>query len=75
VELLLTEKEGGQGTTLVYVRPSSLISIDDGNPGLLAALALSHKRNDVFGVGFKPAHIIGKCVQGAGDIAPVWSRN
>src|ERR1700740_1591309 len=34
VELLLTEKEDGLGATLIYVRPSSMISIDSGNPEL-----------------------------------------
>ena len=36
---------------------------------LLAALALSHKRNDLFGAGYKQGQIIGKCVQHAGDIS------
>jgi uncharacterized protein (DUF302 family) len=36
IEILLTEQLGGQGATLTYVRPSSLIAIGD-NPELLAA--------------------------------------
>ncbi|MGO9545079.1 MAG: DUF302 domain-containing protein [Rhodomicrobium sp.] len=36
IELLLTERAGGQGATVLYVRPSSLIAIG-GNPDLLAA--------------------------------------
>jgi uncharacterized protein (DUF302 family) len=36
VEVLLAEQPGGQGATVTYVRPSSLIAIGD-NPELLAA--------------------------------------
>jgi uncharacterized protein (DUF302 family) len=36
IELLLTDKADGNGSCLVYVRPSSLIAIDK-NPDLLAA--------------------------------------
>ncbi len=36
VELLLVDGADGDGASLFYVRPSSLIGID-GNPGLLAA--------------------------------------
>jgi hypothetical protein len=44
VELLLTECEGGEGYVVTYVRPSSLISINDTNPGLKeAAVKLDSK--------------------------------
>lgn len=44
VELLLTECEGGEGSVVTYVRPSSLISIDDANPDLKeSALKLDAK--------------------------------
>ena len=36
IEILLAEQLGGQGATITYVRPSSLIAIGD-NPELLAA--------------------------------------
>jgi uncharacterized protein (DUF302 family) len=43
VEILVTEKERGAGTTITYVRPSSLISIEV-NPSLeAAAKALDEK--------------------------------
>jgi uncharacterized protein (DUF302 family) len=43
VEILVTEKEGGAGTTVAYVRPSSLIVIEE-NPLLhKAAKALDEK--------------------------------
>ena len=43
VELLVTEDEDGQGTTLTYVRPSSLMVIADNPPLLAAATALDEK--------------------------------
>jgi uncharacterized protein (DUF302 family) len=44
VELLLTECAGGEGCVVTYVRPSSLISIDDAIPDLKeAALKLDAK--------------------------------
>ena len=43
VELLVTEAEDGQGTTLTYVRPSSLMVIADNPPLLAAATALDQK--------------------------------
>ena len=44
VQLLLTEKEEGLGATVVCVRPSSMIPIEDGNAALLAAAkALDNK--------------------------------
>jgi len=44
VELLLTECADGEGCAVTYVRPSSLISIDDANPDLKeAALKLDAK--------------------------------
>jgi len=39
VELLLTDQPDGNGSSLLYVRPSSLIAIDN-NPELLAAAKL-----------------------------------
>jgi uncharacterized protein (DUF302 family) len=43
VEILVTEKERGQGTTIIYVRPSSLISIGENAPLHAAAKALDEK--------------------------------
>ncbi len=43
VELLITEEEDGQGTTLTYVRPSSLMVIANNPPLLAAATALDQK--------------------------------
>lgn len=43
VELLVTEEEDGQGTTLTYVRPSSLMVTADNPPLLAAATALDEK--------------------------------
>ncbi|MGC1303756.1 MAG: DUF302 domain-containing protein [Caulobacteraceae bacterium] len=43
VELLVTEAEDGQTTTLTYVRPSTLMVIEDNPPLLAAALALDTK--------------------------------
>jgi uncharacterized protein (DUF302 family) len=37
VELLLTENESGEGSTLLYVLPSSLIALDDAQAELRAA--------------------------------------
>ena len=37
VELLLTEAADGEGSTVLYVRPSSLIAIEDGETELRAA--------------------------------------
>jgi hypothetical protein len=39
----VTEKEGGAGTTVTYVRPSSLIVIEENPPLLEAAKALDEK--------------------------------
>ena len=43
VEILVTEKEGGAGTTVTYVRPSSLIVIEENLPLRKAAKALDEK--------------------------------
>lgn len=43
VEILITEGEGGQGTTLTYVRPSSQMVIENNAPLLAAAIALDVK--------------------------------
>lgn len=43
VELLITEAEDGQGTTVTYVRPSSQMAIDSNLPLLEAAVALDAK--------------------------------
>jgi hypothetical protein len=43
VEMLITEDADGAGTRLVYVRPSSLMVIDDNPPLLEAAKALDAK--------------------------------
>jgi uncharacterized protein (DUF302 family) len=43
VELLVTEGENGQGAALTYVRPSTLMMIDDNPPLLAAAKALDEK--------------------------------
>jgi uncharacterized protein (DUF302 family) len=43
VELLATENEDGKGTTVTYVRPSSLMAIEDNPPLLAAATALDEK--------------------------------
>jgi uncharacterized protein (DUF302 family) len=43
VELLVTEREDGAGCVLTYVRPSSLISIDDNVDLNIAARALDRK--------------------------------
>jgi uncharacterized protein (DUF302 family) len=43
VELLATEAEGGQGTTVTYVRPSTLMVIEENPPLLAAARALDAK--------------------------------
>jgi uncharacterized protein (DUF302 family) len=40
VELLVTENEDGKGTCVLYVRPSSLIVVEDNPPLLAAAQAL-----------------------------------
>jgi len=45
VELLVTEAEGGQGATLTYLRPSSLMVIGE-NPPLLAAATLLDAKFD-----------------------------
>jgi hypothetical protein len=39
----VTEKEGGAGTTVAYVRPSSLIVIEENLPLHKAAKALDEK--------------------------------
>ena len=43
VEILVTEKEGGPGTTITYVLPSSLMVIEENPPLLEAAKALDEK--------------------------------
>lgn len=43
VELLFTENAGGEGCTITYVVPSSLIAIDDNPPLLTAARRLDDK--------------------------------
>jgi uncharacterized protein (DUF302 family) len=43
VELLVTEAEDGHGATLTYVRPSTLMVIDENPPLLDAAKALDEK--------------------------------
>lgn len=43
VEMLITKDADGAGTSLVYVRPSSLMVIDDNPPLLEAAKALDAK--------------------------------
>jgi uncharacterized protein (DUF302 family) len=43
VEILVTEKESGPGTTITYVRPSSLMVIEENPPLREAAIALDKK--------------------------------
>ncbi len=43
VEVLVTEQEGGQGTAIAYVRPSSLMVIEENAPLREAAEALDRK--------------------------------
>jgi hypothetical protein len=43
VEILVTEKEGGGGTTVTYVRPSSLMVIEENLTLRKAAKALDEK--------------------------------
>jgi uncharacterized protein (DUF302 family) len=43
VELLLTEDADGSGTTVIYVRPSSLMVIEENAPLLAAARSLDNK--------------------------------
>jgi uncharacterized protein (DUF302 family) len=43
VEVLVTEKESGLGTTITYVRPSSLMVIEENPPLREAAKALDEK--------------------------------
>jgi hypothetical protein len=43
VEVLVTEKENGPGTTIVYARPSSLMVIEENPPLREAAKALDEK--------------------------------
>jgi uncharacterized protein (DUF302 family) len=43
VELLVTEVEDGQGTTVTYMRPSTLIVVEENPPLLVAAKALDVK--------------------------------
>jgi uncharacterized protein (DUF302 family) len=38
VELLVTEQPEGRGTSVLYVRPSSLIAVDPANVALAAAV-------------------------------------
>ncbi len=45
VEILITEVEDGQATSVTYVRPSSQMVIDDNAPLLEAAIALDIKFN------------------------------
>jgi uncharacterized protein (DUF302 family) len=46
VEILLTEAEG-RGTTITYVRPSSLMVIDENEPLMEAAAKLDKKVDDL----------------------------
>jgi uncharacterized protein (DUF302 family) len=43
VEILVTEKEGGPGTTITYVAPSSVMVIEENPPLLEAAKGLDEK--------------------------------
>ena len=43
VELLVTENEDGPGAVMTYVRPSSLMVIEENAPLLAAAKALDQK--------------------------------
>jgi len=43
IELLFTENAAGEGCTITYVKPSSLIAIDDNLPLLAAAKQLDEK--------------------------------
>jgi uncharacterized protein (DUF302 family) len=43
VEILVTEAEDGRGATVTYIRPSSLMVIEDNPPLLAAATALDAK--------------------------------
>jgi hypothetical protein len=43
VEILVTEKKSGAGTTITYVRPSSLMVIEENPPLHEAAKALDEK--------------------------------
>jgi uncharacterized protein (DUF302 family) len=47
VEILLAERPGGQGATVIYVRPSSLMAIGDSLDLLTAAQALDAKLNSL----------------------------
>ena len=49
VEILVTERENAQGTNVVYVRPSSLIVIDENPPLRSAAEALDEKLSSLVG--------------------------
>jgi hypothetical protein len=43
VEVLVTEKESGPGTTITYLRPSSLMVIEENSPLCEAAKVLDEK--------------------------------
>jgi len=47
VEILVTEAEEGRGTTITYVRPSSLMVIDENKPLMEAAAKLDKKVDDL----------------------------
>ena len=47
VEILVTEAEEGRGTTITYVRPSSLMVIDKNKPLMDAAAKLDKKVDDL----------------------------
>ena len=47
VEILVTEAEGGLGTTITYVRPSSLMVIDNNPPLMQAAAELDKKLDEL----------------------------
>jgi len=47
VELLVTEAEDGRGTTITYVRPSSLMVIGNNPPLMQAAAELDKKLDEL----------------------------
>jgi uncharacterized protein (DUF302 family) len=47
VEILISERPGGQGATVIYVRPSSLMAIGDNQDLLTAAQELDAKLNSL----------------------------
>lgn len=54
VELLVTEAEDGHGATLTYVRPSSLMVINENPPLLAAAKALDEKYDSLVAGATRP---------------------